>query len=66
MSFSSARTQPIARARQGRASLLIRKRIFGFAKVRYRGIAKNAERMYVACALVNLYQLRRALLRLAT
>jgi IS5 family transposase len=37
---------------------LILKRIFGFAKVRYRGIAQNAERLYVACALVNLYQLR--------
>jgi transposase, IS5 family len=45
---------------------LILKRIFGFAKVRYRGIAQNAERLYVACALVNLYQLRRPLLRLAT
>lgn len=45
---------------------LILKRIFGFAKVRYRGIAKNAERLYVACALVHLYQLRRPLLRLAT
>jgi IS5 family transposase len=45
---------------------LILKRIFGFAKVRYRGIAQNAERLYVACALVNLYQLRRSLLRLAT
>jgi len=37
----------------------------GFAKVRYRGIAKNAERLYVACALVNIFQLRRPLLRLA-
>jgi IS5 family transposase len=45
---------------------LIIKRIFGFAKVRYRGIAKNAERLYVACALANIFQLRRPLLRLAT
>lgn len=45
---------------------LVLKRIFGFAKVRYRGIAKNAERLYVACALVNIFQLRRPLLRLAT
>jgi IS5 family transposase len=44
---------------------LVLKRIFGFAKVRYRGIAKNAERLYVACALINLFQLRRSLLRLA-
>ena len=40
---------------------LILKQIFGFAKVRYRGMAKNAERLHVACALVNLYQLRRVL-----
>jgi transposase, IS5 family len=51
---------------RGEHPFVILKRIFGFAKVRYRGIAKNAERLYVACALVNLYQLRRPLLRLAT
>jgi transposase, IS5 family len=44
---------------------LILKRIFGFTKVRYRGIAKNEERLNVACALVNLFMLRRPLLRLA-
>lgn len=42
------------------------KRIFGFAKVRYRGIAKNANRLFVACALANLFMVRRRLLRLAT
>jgi hypothetical protein len=31
-------------------------------KVHYRGIAKNAQRLFVACALVNVYQLRRPLL----
>jgi IS5 family transposase len=41
------------------------KRIFGFVKVRYRGIAKNADRLFVACALANLYIVRRRLLRLA-
>lgn len=41
------------------------KRIFGFVKVRYRGIAKNADRLFVACALANLYTVRRRLLRLA-
>jgi IS5 family transposase len=41
------------------------KRIFGFVKVRYRGIAKNADRLFVACALANLYMMRRRLLRLA-
>lgn len=43
---------------------LVIKRIFGFSKVRYRGIAKNEQRLYVACALANIFQLRRPLLRL--
>jgi len=50
---------------KGEHPFLVLKRIFGFVKVRYRGIAKNAERLNVACALANLYQLRRPLLRLA-
>jgi IS5 family transposase len=37
---------------------LILKNVFGFSKVRYRGIAKNLQRLYVACGLVNLFQLR--------
>jgi IS5 family transposase len=41
------------------------KRVFGFAKVRYRGLAKNADRLFVACALANLYTARKRLLRLA-
>ncbi|MGH8197299.1 MAG: IS5 family transposase, partial [Steroidobacteraceae bacterium] len=36
---------------KGEHPFLVLKRIFGFTKVRYRGIAKNAERLYVACAL---------------
>jgi IS5 family transposase len=40
------------------------KRIFGFTKVRYRGIAKNAHRLFVACALANLYMVRHRLMRL--
>jgi IS5 family transposase len=39
------------------------KRVFGFVKVRYRGIAKNAHRLFVACALANLFMVRRRLLR---
>jgi IS5 family transposase len=39
------------------------KRIFGFTKVRYRGIAKNAHRLLVTCALANLFMARRYLLR---
>lgn len=40
------------------------KRIFGFSKVRYRGIAKNANRLFVACALANLYMVRHRLMRM--
>ncbi len=39
------------------------KRIFGFSKVRYRGLDKNAYRVFVACGLANLYMARRVLLR---
>jgi IS5 family transposase len=42
---------------------LILKRVFGFTKVRYRGLEKNATRLFVACGLVNLYMVRRRLLR---
>jgi transposase, IS5 family len=38
------------------------KRIFGFSKVRYRGLAKNLHRLEVTAALVNLYMVRRRLL----
>jgi IS5 family transposase len=39
------------------------KRVFGFAKVRYRGIAKNANRLFVTCALANLFIARQHLFR---
>lgn len=42
---------------------LILKRVFGFNKVRYRGLDKNATRLFVACGLVNLYMVRRRLLQ---
>jgi IS5 family transposase len=35
---------------------------FGFVKVRYRGLAKNANRLFATCALVNLFMVRRRLL----
>jgi IS5 family transposase len=38
---------------------------FGFVKVRYRGLAKNANRWFATCALVNLYLARPKLLRSA-
>ena len=39
------------------------KRVFGFVKVRYRGLDKNAHRLFVTCALANLFIARRHLLR---
>ena len=39
------------------------KRVFGFSKVRYRGLEKNAHRLFVTCALANLFIVRRDLLR---
>ncbi len=44
-------------------SIGIIKQVFGFAKVRYRGLAKNAHRLLVTCALANLFIARRHLLR---
>jgi IS5 family transposase len=35
---------------------------FGFVKVRYRGLKKNAHRLFVTCALVNLFVSRKKLL----
>jgi transposase, IS5 family len=37
------------------------KRLFGFSKVRYRGLAKNANRVFTALALVNLIMVQRRL-----
>jgi transposase, IS5 family len=51
------------RARVEHAFLVI-KRIFAFAKVRYRGLSKNANRLFVTCALANLYLARARLLLL--
>jgi len=35
---------------------------FGFVKVRYRGLKKNAQRLFVTCALINLFVSRKKLL----
>jgi IS5 family transposase len=43
-------------------AFLVIKRIFGFTKVRYRGLAKNANRFFVTCALANLFVVRRQLM----
>ena len=44
-------------------SIGVIKRVFGFAKLRYRGLDKNAHRLFVTCALANLFIARRRLLR---
>ena len=44
-------------------SIGVIKRIFGFSKTRYRGLAKNLHRLEVSAALANLYLVRRRLLR---
>ena len=56
------RTKSRVRARVEHPFLVL-KRIFGFNKVRYRGLDKNANWLFVACGLVNLYMARRHLLR---
>jgi transposase, IS5 family len=40
----------------------VMKLTFGFVKVRYRGLAKNAHRLFVTSALVNLFRTRQRLL----
>lgn len=57
------RTKSRVRAK-GEHPFLTLKRMFKFAKVCYRGIAKNANRLFVACALVNLHRVRHRLMRL--
>jgi IS5 family transposase len=51
---SRNRTKSRTRARVEHPFLVL-KRQWGFAKVRYRGLAKNANRAFTALAMVNLY-----------
>lgn len=37
------------------------KQVFGFTLVRYRGLEKNAHRLFVTCALANIFMLRKHL-----
>jgi IS5 family transposase len=39
------------------------KGVFGFTKVRYRGLEKNAHRLFVTCALANIFMVRNHLMR---
>jgi IS5 family transposase len=54
-SINRARSRTRAR---GEHSFHVVKRLWGFAKTRYRGIAKNLARAYTAFALANLYLVR--------
>jgi transposase, IS5 family len=54
------RTKSKVRAKVEHAFLVI-KRIFGWAKVRYRGLAKNTHWLQISCGLANLYVARRRL-----
>jgi len=56
------RTKSKVRARVEHAIGVV-KRVFGFAKLRYRGLNKNRHRLLVTCALANLFMARRHLLR---
>jgi IS5 family transposase len=55
------RTKSKVRAKVEHVFLVI-KQIFGWAKVRYRGLAKNTNWLFVTCGLTNLYLARRRLL----
>lgn len=55
------RTRSARRAR-GEHAFHVVKRLWGFMKVRYRGLAKNLARAYTMVALANLYLVRRRLL----
>lgn len=56
------RTKSGVRAKVEHPFLVI-KRVFGFVKVRYRGLAKNTQRLWVCCGLANLFMVRHRLLR---
>jgi IS5 family transposase len=43
-------------------AFLVIKRIFGWAKVRYRGLAKNTHWLHISCGLANLYVARQRLM----
>ena len=65
----SERWRLINRARSrtracGEHPFRVLKQLWGFTKVRYRGLAKNLARAQTMYALANLYQLRRHLLSL--
>jgi len=64
VAWSKNRTKSKVRARVEHV-FQVMKLQFGFVKVRYRGLKKNAHRLFVTCALVNLFVSRRKLLAVA-
>lgn len=58
------RTKSKVRSRVEHVFAVIKLR-FGFAKVRYRGLAKNLHRLQVTCALADLYLVRGPLMKLS-
>ena len=63
MRSSGRKTVPNPKWARVEHAIGIIKRVFGFAKVRYRGLNKNTHRLLVTCALANLFMARRHLLR---
>lgn len=57
------RTKSRVRAK-GEHPFHVIKCVFGFVKTRFKGLAKNAHRLFVTCALTNLYLMRGKLWRL--
>lgn len=64
-----AKSNPLAPAEKIKASVRAKvehnvfyiKRVFGYPKVRYRGLAKNTNRFYVLAGLTNLVRMKRVL-----
>ncbi len=65
-----AKSNPLAIAEKIKASVRAKvehsffymKRVFGYDKVRYRGLAKNTNRFYVLAGLANLVRMKRVLI----
>ena len=64
VAWAKNRTKSKVRARVEHVFQVLKLK-FGFVKVRYRGLKKNAHRLFVTCALVNLFMSRRKLLAVA-
>src|SRR6201981_397163 len=64
VAWAKNRTKSKVRARVEHVFQVLKLK-FGFVKVRYRGLKKNAHRLFVTCALVNLFVSRRKLLAVA-